>query len=102
MLVLSMHPHFEKRVTVRYYDYQEVYESDKKKQNTKSPSWDRAILGLTSCTNFLRQPGLMELALLAGIDPTSEGLARARELGIPVSHHGIEAILGTGFDSDRL
>src|SRR6266851_5011484 len=42
---------------------------------------------------LLKQPGHMELVLLTGIDPTSEGLARARALGIRASHEGIEAIL---------
>jgi acetaldehyde dehydrogenase len=35
----------------------------------------------------------MELALLAGIEPNSEGLRRARSLGIPTSHDGIQPIL---------
>jgi acetaldehyde dehydrogenase len=42
---------------------------------------------------ILREPGHMELALLAGIEPESEGLARARTLGIPASHDGIQAVL---------
>jgi acetaldehyde dehydrogenase len=42
---------------------------------------------------IMKQPGHMELALLAGIDPKSEGLARARSEGIAASHEGIEAIL---------
>lgn len=42
---------------------------------------------------LLKQPGHMELALLAGIDPTSEGLARARSLGIASSAEGISAIV---------
>jgi acetaldehyde dehydrogenase len=42
---------------------------------------------------ILREPGHMELALLAGIEPQSEGLARARALGINASHDGIRAIL---------
>lgn len=42
---------------------------------------------------LLKEPGHMELALLAGIDPTSEGLARARSLGIAASAEGIKAIL---------
>lgn len=42
---------------------------------------------------LLRQPGHMRLALLAGIEPQSEGLARARALGIRASHDGIQAIL---------
>src|SRR5260370_41624654 len=42
---------------------------------------------------ILREPGHMELALLTGIDPKSEGLARARSMGIPASHEGIQPIL---------
>jgi acetaldehyde dehydrogenase len=42
---------------------------------------------------LLREPGHMELALLAGIEPQSEGLARARALGLNASHDGIRAIL---------
>ncbi len=42
---------------------------------------------------LLKQPGHMELVLLAGIDPTSEGLARARSLGIASSAEGIQAVL---------
>jgi acetaldehyde dehydrogenase len=42
---------------------------------------------------ILRDPGHMELTLLAGIEGQSEGLARARSLGIPASHEGIQPIL---------
>ncbi len=42
---------------------------------------------------ILREPGHMELALLAGIEPQSEGLRRARALGIRASHDGIRAVL---------
>ncbi len=42
---------------------------------------------------ILREPGHMDLALLAGIEPQSEGLARARALGINASHDGIQAVL---------
>ena len=42
---------------------------------------------------ILRDPGHMELALLTGIEPQSEGLARARALGINASHDGIQPIL---------
>jgi acetaldehyde dehydrogenase len=42
---------------------------------------------------ILREPGHMDLALLAGIEPQSEGLARARALGINASHAGIQAVL---------
>lgn len=42
---------------------------------------------------LLKNKGSMEIAMLAGIDPKSEGLARARSLGIPASHDGLDAIL---------
>jgi acetaldehyde dehydrogenase len=42
---------------------------------------------------ILREPGHMELALLSGIEPQSEGLARARSVGIKSSHEGIQPIL---------
>ena len=42
---------------------------------------------------ILREPGHMELALLTCIEPQSEGLARARALGIDASHDGIQPIL---------
>ena len=42
---------------------------------------------------ILREPGHMELVLLTGIEPQSEGLARARTLGINASHEGIQPIL---------
>ena len=42
---------------------------------------------------LLREPGHMELVLVAGIEPQSEGLARARALGLRASDQGIRAIL---------
>ena len=42
---------------------------------------------------LLKQPGHMELVLLTGIDPASDGLALARSLGIRASHEGIKAVL---------
>lgn len=42
---------------------------------------------------LIKQPGHMELALLAGIEQGSEGLKRARSEGIETTHHGIDPIL---------
>lgn len=50
-------------------------------------------IGTDLMYKILKNDGNMELALLSGIDPGSEGLSRARDLGIGVSHHGIDAIM---------
>jgi acetaldehyde dehydrogenase len=50
-------------------------------------------IGTDLMFKILKDPGHLELTLLAGIDPHSEGLARARSLGIATSHDGIQAVL---------
>jgi acetaldehyde dehydrogenase len=50
-------------------------------------------IGTDLMYKLLAQPGHMELTWLAGIDPRSEGLARARKLGIRTSHEGIGPVL---------
>jgi acetaldehyde dehydrogenase len=50
-------------------------------------------IGTDLMYKLLKQPGHMELALLAGIIPESDGLARARSLGIAASAEGIKAVL---------
>lgn len=50
-------------------------------------------IGTDLMVKLLKQPGCMDLALMAGIDPASEGLARARSVGVEASHEGIQAIL---------
>src|SRR5260221_10447700 len=42
---------------------------------------------------LLKQPGHIELVLLAGIVPSSDGLTRARSLGITAHAEGIKAVL---------
>lgn len=49
-------------------------------------------IGTDLMYKLLRNPHF-ELKLLSGIDPQSEGLARARELGCSTSSDGVEAIL---------
>jgi acetaldehyde dehydrogenase len=44
----------------------------------------------------VRRSALLELQLVAGIDPASEGLARARELGFETCTDGIEGVLRNG------
>lgn len=42
---------------------------------------------------LLKNSGHMELELLSGIDPNSEGLSQAKEFGVGASHEGIQPIL---------
>lgn len=50
-------------------------------------------IGTDLMYKILKKDGAMELALMAGIDPSSEGLKRAAELGIPVTDKGIDGVL---------
>jgi acetaldehyde dehydrogenase len=50
-------------------------------------------IGTDLMYKILKDPGPMELVLVAGIDPQSEGLARARALGLRTSVDGIQAVL---------
>jgi acetaldehyde dehydrogenase len=56
-----------------------------------------AILGTgnigTDLLMKLLRGGRLEVALFAGVDPASAGIARSRQLGVPTSTEGLEAIL---------
>ena len=62
-------------------------------QRVKAAILGSGNIGSDLMYKLLKQPGSMQLALLAGIDPASEGLARARSLGIAASAEGINAVL---------
>jgi acetaldehyde dehydrogenase len=42
---------------------------------------------------LLKEPGHLDLTVVAGVDPKSEGLKRAREAGIETTHEGIGSVL---------
>lgn len=50
-------------------------------------------IGTDLMYKLLEEPGHMELAMVAGIEPESEGLKRAREEGIDATAEGIQPVL---------
>ena len=50
-------------------------------------------IGTDLMYKLLEEPGHMELAMVAGIEPESEGLKRAREEGIDTTDEGIQPVL---------
>ena len=64
-------------------------------------------IGTDLMMKMIKYPQNMELAVVVGIDPASEGLAMAREHGIATTHEGIEGLkqlpcygeIGIAFDA---
>ena len=50
-------------------------------------------IGTDLMYKILKEPGHMELAMVTGIEPESEGLKRARDEGIGTTHEGIQPVL---------
>lgn len=49
-------------------------------------------IGTDLMIKIMRRAGVLEMAALVGIDPASDGLARAQRLGVTVTPHGIEGL----------
>jgi acetaldehyde dehydrogenase len=56
------------------------------------------LIGTDLMYKLLEEPGHMELAMVAGIEPESEGLKRARDEGIEATAEGIQPVL----DNDEI
>jgi len=50
-------------------------------------------IGTDLMIKVLRKSKSLEMGALVGVDPTSEGLARAKRLGVPTTDHGAEGLL---------
>ena len=56
-------------------------------------------IGTDLMVKLQRTPGL-ELGAVIGVDPASDGLAKAREAGVPTSHEGVDWLLERADDFD--
>ncbi|WP_055523912.1 acetaldehyde dehydrogenase (acetylating) [Streptomyces graminilatus] len=50
-------------------------------------------IGSDLMIKVIRLSETLEMAAMVGIDPDSDGLARARRLGVPVTHEGVEGLI---------
>lgn len=50
-------------------------------------------IGTDLMIKVLRLSGTLEMAAMTGIDPASDGLARAARLKVPVTHDGVEGLI---------
>jgi acetaldehyde dehydrogenase len=50
-------------------------------------------IGTDLMIKILRSKGPLEVGALVGVDPASDGLARARRLGVPVTDRGIDGLV---------
>lgn len=57
-------------------------------------------IGTDLMIKVIRQGGPLEMAMLVGIDPSSEGLGRAEQLGIPNTSGGIKGLINSPLFAD--
>ncbi len=50
-------------------------------------------IGTDLMMKIMQSSDVLEMGALVGIDPDSDGLARARRMGVPVTHGGVEGLL---------
>lgn len=66
---------------------------------TRAERWPVAIIGSGNIgtdlmLKILRGDGPLTVGAVVGVDPGSDGLARARQLGVPATAGGVEGLLG--------
>ena len=50
-------------------------------------------IGTDLMIKLLRRDGRLEMAAMVGVDPDSDGLARARRMGVATTHEGLDGHL---------
>jgi acetaldehyde dehydrogenase len=60
-------------------------------------------IGTDLMIKVLRLSETLEMGAIVGIDPDSDGLARAKRLGVPTTHEGVEGLIAMdGFDDIKI
>ena len=50
-------------------------------------------IGTDLMIKIIRTSNVLEMSVFVGIDPESDGLARAKRMGVKITHEGIEGLL---------
>ncbi|MQS39599.1 acetaldehyde dehydrogenase, partial [Streptomyces katsurahamanus] len=68
-------------------------------KKTKAAVIGSGNIGTDLMIKILRLSETLEMAALVGIDPASDGLARARRLKVPTTHEGVAGLIAMdGFE----
>ena len=51
-------------------------------------------IGTDLMIKVMRLSDVLEMGVMVGIDPASDGLARARRMGVATTHEGIDGLMG--------
>src|SRR5690606_42087006 len=49
-------------------------------------------IGTDLMIKLLRREGVLQMAVMVGVDPESDGLARARRMGVATTHEGLDGL----------
>ena len=63
------------------------------KQKIKVAIIGSGNIGTDLMIKVLRQSDILEMAVMVGIDPESDGLARAQRMGVATTHEGIDGLI---------
>jgi acetaldehyde dehydrogenase len=73
------------------------------KTKTKVAVIGSGNIGTDLMIKVLRLSDTLEMGAMAGIDPASDGLARAARLGVPVTADGVQGLIAMeGFEEIRI
>ena len=50
-------------------------------------------IGTDLMIKVMRYSNILEMGAMVGIDPASDGLARAQRMGVPTTHEGIQGLI---------